>query len=122
MFSHARPLGFLALSATLLVQPGAGSRAACPEDAPRAELTDVDAFIGTHFKIPPPIVLGASLPVVGEGVGDRHERYSIHIAFRGSDIARYADYALSPELAHLIHITHGTVPEHPDDLPDFMHR
>ena len=95
MYCHARPLGFLALSATLLVQPGTGSRAACPEDAPRAGLiTDVDAYIGTHFRIPPAVVLGATFPVAGERV-----RYS------SSDIAPYADYAFSPELAHLIHIT-----------------
>lgn len=105
MFRHARPLGVLTLSTALLMQPEGGSRAACPEDTPRDGLTDVDAYIGTHFRIPPAVVLGASLPVPGEGVGDRHERYSIHLALRGDDIARYADYAFSPELAHLIHIT-----------------
>ena len=79
MFSHARPLGLLALSATLLMQPGAGSRAACPEDVPQSQPIDVDAWIGTHFKDPPAIVLVAPLFATRECVAyDRTRIFIVH--------------------------------------------
>jgi hypothetical protein len=123
MFSHPRSLGLLALSASLLAQPGGWSRAACADDpppinpVPRAGLPENPVLTGARWTAPEREDIRVDIharPLFkpDDGVlylhlADDH-RGGIRMTPADDDALRFADYALSPEVAGLLTFVHGT--------------